>query len=99
MIGLQFTKSKIIPKFQDHQTGGTVDVVNTKNHFPDSNADQIELGLATHSHFENENEKPKIIDHIDGINNNNIKYNSIRFLGYVTMTSCSNIYDPFPSSN
>ncbi|BFG14379.1 hypothetical protein CerSpe_006530 [Prunus speciosa] len=83
MLGLQFTKSKIIPKFHDHQTDSRVDVVDTKNHFP--NADQIELGLATHSHLENE--KPQIIDHIDGVNNNNnnIKYNSIRFLGYVVL--------------
>ncbi|CAB4292602.1 unnamed protein product [Prunus armeniaca] len=81
MLGLLFTRSKIIPKFHDHQTDSRIDVVNTKNHFPDSNADQIELGLATHSHLENE--KPQIIDHIDGMNNNNNKYNSIRFLGYV----------------
>ncbi|XP_020420763.1 sodium transporter HKT1 isoform X2 [Prunus persica] len=83
MLGLLFTKSKIIPKFHDHQTDSRIDVVNTKNHFPDSNADQIELGLATHSHLENE--KPQIINHIDGMNNINNKYNSIRFLGYVVL--------------
>lgn len=83
MLGLLFTKSKIIPKFHDHQTDSRIDVVNTKIHFPDSNADQIELGLATHSHLENE--KPQNIDHIDGMNINNNKYNSIRFLGYVVL--------------
>ncbi|KAM1380788.1 hypothetical protein ACFX2I_022474 [Malus domestica] len=79
MLGLQIAKSKIFPKFLNHKDDNRVDVVvdNTRHHPPDSNNnisfEQVELGCVNdRSHLENDEK-------------NNIKYKSIRILGYVVL--------------